>query len=90
MHEAFAIASVSLLSLKYIVIYLIMTDITCVTVPQINNLGVDTTNALHGTQVQERALDEKVEEVNENGDREEKPRAEVGDEESVPDIKHVY
>ncbi|TGO06817.1 hypothetical protein BTUL_0475g00010 [Botrytis tulipae] len=67
-----------------------MADITCVTIPQINNLGVVTTNALHGTQVQERALDEKVEDVNENGDREEKPRAEVGDEESVPDIKHVY
>ncbi|KAF7928403.1 hypothetical protein EAE99_005160 [Botrytis elliptica] len=60
-----------------------MADIACFTVPQINNLGVDTTNALHGTQVQERALDE-------NGDREEKPRAEVGDKESVPDIKHLY
>ncbi|THV45472.1 hypothetical protein BGAL_0484g00020 [Botrytis galanthina] len=67
-----------------------MADITCVTIPEINNFGVDTTKALHGTQVQERALDEKVEDASENDDREEKPRANVGDEESVPDIKHLY
>ncbi|TGO31679.1 hypothetical protein BHYA_0440g00020 [Botrytis hyacinthi] len=66
-----------------------MADITCDTIPQINNLGVEITKAPHGTQVQEKALDEELEDVSEDV-REEKSRAEVGGEESVPDIKHLY